>query len=193
MPDNVESENLAENFKPATWVSAEVDSEPRLILCCGSLESGYVFGDRLVQSRKGRQVVVAEPVRCKPCFELEYTATGLKTVVKGFSDATVAIKEACLVTRAYTDSDCAPRLPKLLDLLQDQNTFYIVYEYIDGPDLFDRISSMNGACVPEALVFRWMSDLLHCLKGLQRRGIAHRDLSPEVIFQDCMKGFLRFI
>lgn len=180
MPDYLETDYSADNFKPALWVSTKVDSEPRSILCCESLKSGYVFGDRLVPSKEGRHVVLADFVWCKPRHEVGYAATGLKTVIKGFPDASQAAKEAFIFTRACTDAECAPRLPKLLDFLRGQETFYIVYEYIEGGSLFDRISLMDGACVAEALAFRWMSDLLHCLKGLHREGIAHMDLSPEV-------------
>lgn len=155
--------------------------------------SGYALGDRLVQSREGRQVIVAESVCRKPCHELEYTATGVKIVIKAFSDATLAAKEAFIFKTACTDLECAPRLPKLLDLLEDKEIFYIVYEYIQGGDLFDRVRSMNGACVPETLAYQWMSDLLHCLTGFRRLGIAHMDLSPEVIYKAGKVPFYEFL
>lgn len=191
MPQDLESDHSPRStFKPARRFSAQVDSQPRSILFSDGVDDfGYVLDDHLVQSREGRYVLAGEVVR--PC-DNGYARTGLKIVVKAFSDPNVAAKEASILKWACTDNECALRLPKLLDVLQDQDTFYLVYEFISGGDLFDRIRLMNGACVPEALAVQWMSDLLHCLEGLHRQGIAHMDLSPEVRRYLKTMWFLRF-
>lgn len=176
MPQSLKREDSISTFKLANRVSAQIDSQLRSILFPHGLEEqvlhGYLLGDPLVQSREGRYVLAGEVV-CRNVYDNGYARTGLKIVVKAFSNPTVAAKEASILKRASIDQECALRLPKLLDALQGDDTFYLVYECIEGGDLFDRIRLMNGACVPEALAVQWMSDLLHCLTGLHRQGIAH--------------------
>lgn len=175
-----------EDFQPALWVNGKLESN----ICCpflsfDNLQSGCVFGDYLVPCRKGRYVVVADLVHRydAPSEGGVYRRSGNKVVVKAFTDTTLAAKELRLSRLASLDPENSSRLANVVAHLQDHNTSYILFDYIKGGDLCNRICSMKGTRVPRPVAIQWMSELLHCLKGLRRCGIAHMDLSPEVMRQ----------
>lgn len=172
-----------EDFQPALWINGKVDSN----VCCpflsfDNLKSGCVFDDHLVPCREGRYVAVAEFVHRHetPSEGVVYRRSGNKVVVKAFLDTTLAAKEFFLSRLASFDPESSSRLVHVVAHLKDHNTAYILFDYIEGGDLCSYICSMNGARIPRPVAVQWMADLLHCLKGLHRCGIAHMDLSPEV-------------
>jgi hypothetical protein len=188
----------ANDFEEAVWVSGKVQGSDHSywILAFNNLIRGCIFGRYLAKCRKDRYVSVAELVHRHeaPCKDIVYKRTGVKVVVKAFTNKDLAAKEADAVKWACGDLDNIRRLTRLVVQLRDHNTSYILFDYIEGGDLCTYICSMNGAQIPHPVAIRWMSDLLHCLTGLQRRGIAHMDLSSEVISQvDWLPSLMRVL
>ena len=64
-----------------------------------------------------------------------------------------------------------------LDVFKDDNFLYIIMPYLDGGDLFDRITRGNRITEEEARHF--LSQAIQGMEFLQRAGISHRDLSIE--------------
>lgn len=68
---------------------------------------------------------------------------------------------------------------KVYDVFEDDNTLWIVLEYVEGGELFDIVKS-NGP-IDEACSKRLFCELLNAVQYLHSRNIIHRDLKPENI------------
>mmetsp|Transcript_55482 Transcript_55482/g.154651 ORF Transcript_55482/g.154651 Transcript_55482/m.154651 type:complete len:367 (-) Transcript_55482:189-1289(-) len=68
-------------------------------------------------------------------------------------------------------------ITKLIDFFEEDKFFYVVLEYLDGGELFDRIVKKTFYNEKEArdLVFT----LLMCIRYIHDQNIVHRDLKPE--------------
>ena len=66
---------------------------------------------------------------------------------------------------------------QLMDFYEEDDAFYLVIEYMDGGDVFDRLAALNLYTEKDArdLVER----LLKAVASLHKLGIAHRDLKPQ--------------
>lgn len=76
-----------------------------------------------------------------------------------------------------------PNIVHLIDLLKDDNSYYIVMEDCPNGELFKYIMAKKRLSEDEARSF--MFQILHGLKHLHSNGIVHRDLKPENILLDC--------
>ena len=83
--------------------------------------------------------------------------------------------------------DEARRLAQLMDLpgvvfvrdfFEENNTAYIVMEYLDGMTLSKYLSSPEGSISPE-WVLKAMKPVLASLAKVHKAGIIHRDISPD--------------
>lgn len=71
---------------------------------------------------------------------------------------------------------------QLIDLLKDENFYYVFLEYCVNGELFEYIIDRKKLMEHEAKVF--MKEILLSVQYLHSMGIAHRDLKPENIFLD---------
>lgn len=82
------------------------------------------------------------------------------------------LKEARLATNLKH-----PHIAAVLDFVEDRNTFYMVMEYIDGVSLSEMIQVNGPLGIGSGLDLG--IQVLDALEYLHRRGIVHRDVSPE--------------
>lgn len=104
----------------------------------------------------------------------------IKEVYKGVTgdgaEAKMLVAESNILTRLRH-----PGLPSIVDIINTQQSYLIVMEYIEGVSL-DKILERQGAC-KEADVIKWGSQLcdvlgyLHC----QQPSIIYRDMKPANI------------
>lgn len=76
-----------------------------------------------------------------------------------------------------------PAIVKLFEFYQDKLNFYLITEYIDGGELFDKISKVKTFSEMEAAII--MKQLLSAVVYCHNRKIVHRDLKPENLLLDC--------
>ena len=71
-----------------------------------------------------------------------------------------------------------PNLPSIVDVIEDEDSFIIVMDYIEGRSL-DKIIEENGA-QPEAYVVEWAKQLCDVFGYLHSRtpAIIYRDMKP---------------
>jgi len=73
-----------------------------------------------------------------------------------------------------------PGIVGATDMLSENNTAYLVMEYIEGATLKTVLDSMGGY-IDEAFVLEMMKPLIMSLGVLHRAGILHRDIAPDNI------------
>jgi len=83
-----------------------------------------------------------------------------------------------------------PSIVQVRDFFEENNTAYIVMEYLSGISLQEYL--MRNGVIPAQKVFSYMIPLAHDLDQVHRLGLIHRDISPDNIMlmpDDTLKLF----
>ena len=80
-----------------------------------------------------------------------------------------------------------PEVVDILDFMEENNTAYIVMEFVRGVDLAKYIQSRGGKLSVEE-TFRILKPVMEALATVHKGGIVHRDISPDNIILDPMGG-----
>lgn len=74
-----------------------------------------------------------------------------------------------------------PRIPSLLDYFEENETFYLVQEYVSGSTLQQEIK--RSGPLPEVSVKKFLSEILPVLEYVHNNGVIHRDIKPANIIR----------
>jgi calcium-dependent protein kinase len=74
-----------------------------------------------------------------------------------------------------------PNIVKYYETYEDVKYLYLVMEYCNGGELFDKITSKKTGVFSEIEARSLMKKLLMALNHCHMSGIAHRDIKPENI------------
>ena len=80
-----------------------------------------------------------------------------------------------------------PEIVDIQDFIRENNTAYIIMEYVRGMDLAKYIRLKGGRLSPDE-TFRILRPIMEALAKVHRGGIVHRDISPDNIILDPMGG-----
>ena len=72
-----------------------------------------------------------------------------------------------------------PHIMRIYELMEDEDNYYIVSEFLEGGELFDRIVSLRT--FRESKASYVIYQILLALNYIHKKGIMHRDLKPENI------------
>jgi len=89
--------------------------------------------------------------------------------------------------RALVEFRNVPEIVDILDFVEENNTAYIVMEYIRGMDLASYISKRGGRLSVEE-TFRILRPVMEALATVHKAGIVHRDISPDNIILEPTGG-----
>lgn len=81
-----------------------------------------------------------------------------------------------------------PQIPKLLAHFEQDMSFYLVQEFVDGKNL--AMTMEEEGAFSEAQIWQVLDDLLPVLKFIHDRQIIHRDIKPENIIRRYSDGHL---
>ncbi len=73
-----------------------------------------------------------------------------------------------------------PSIVRVQDFFEDNNTAYIVMEYIEGTNLGELVEQKGGKIPPEEL-FPLVEPLFKAMQTMHEMGLLHRDISPDNI------------
>ena len=140
-----------------------------------SLEIGDVITSKynlIKQIGKGGMgnVVLAESKKLKNKW-------AIKVVKQSYEYAHYILKEAEILEKINH-----PNIPKIVDLLEDENNIYIIESYIEGTVLSEKIRSEGKIDIDTALkYFIELSELIEYLHNVKPNPIIYRDLKPNNI------------
>ncbi len=95
------------------------------------------------------------------------------------------MREARLVSKLQH-----PNIVPLYEAGEDRGLLYLVFEYVDGVSLGERIKSGGPLVVRQAI--DWMIQVLSGIQHAHAQGIVHRDLSPSNLLLD-RNGLIRIM
>ena len=78
-----------------------------------------------------------------------------------------------------------PNVIKLYEFYQDDKNYFLITEYCNGGELFDRI--INTGHFSESIVANYIKQILSVACYCHERHIVHRDLNPENFLLDTTK------
>ncbi|KAJ4825423.1 CBL-interacting serine/threonine-protein kinase 9, partial [Turnera subulata] len=81
-----------------------------------------------------------------------------------------------------------PNVVQIFEVMASKKKIYIVIEFVDGGELFDRIASKGR--LKEAEARSYFQQLINAVDYCHSRGVYHRDLKPENLLLDS-NGFLK--
>ena len=97
-----------------------------------------------------------------------------KDVVKKWKDN--FLEEA----RSLAKCSNLPGVVGVKDFFHENNTVYIVQEYLDGQDLKSYIKARGGK-IPASELIKLMEPVIVALNEVHKKGLIHRDISPDNI------------
>ena len=89
--------------------------------------------------------------------------------------------------RALSQLKDIPEIVGIKDFLEENNTAYIVMEYVQGMDLAHYIQRRGGRLTVDE-TFRILRPVMDALAKVHRFGLVHRDISPDNIILHPMGG-----
>ena len=77
-----------------------------------------------------------------------------------------------------------PEIVQVLDHFQDNNTAYIVMEFLEGETLKDRTARLGR--IPSGELLELLRPVMGAMEAMHQAGIIHRDISPDNLM--CLPG-----
>ncbi|KAM3147294.1 hypothetical protein pb186bvf_000545 [Paramecium bursaria] len=135
----------------------------------GSINNYYSLGKVLGQGAFGK------------VWRVTHKTTGLVRAMKQLKKQSLIKEEE---QRLFSEMNILknldhPHIVKLFELYQDDGSYYLVTEYLQGGELFDRIKKMNYFSENKAADY--IKQILTAVLYCHDQNIVHRDLKPENI------------
>jgi len=154
------------------------------VLGQGGFGITYLAWDDLM----GRCVAVKEFYPNGAVFRRSANSTHVECVTKGVIPHYEYSKERFLrEARALVQFQDIPEIVNIHDFVKENNTAYIVMEFVKGVDLAKYIKRKGGT-LSVGETFRILRPVMEALAKVHKGGIVHRDISPDNIILDPMGG-----
>lgn len=139
----------------------------------------YVGRDMKLEKR-----VVIKETFYSGIFERDCTDKSVENPLKVIYDPEmVSLEEIVFKTQkeclSLSKGEKFTNIVKVYDYIFENNTAYIITEYINGKTLHDRVCSIGKYTWYD--LYSKMKPLMQCLASLHREGLLHRDIKPQNI------------
>ncbi len=92
--------------------------------------------------------------------------------------------------RTMARMDKTPQIVAVRDYFQENNTAYIVMEYVDGTT-FKELVAQKGGKIPASELLPMVEPLFRALESMHALGLIHRDISPDNLMLE--NGMVRLL
>ncbi len=112
----------------------------------------------------------------------ESNATTAMTIYTSTNEASVQKWRDSFIKEARALAKCShlSGVVGVKDFFQENNTAYIILEYLEGTDLKNYVKSQGGKVSVDWLL-KGMEPVIQALEEVHKQGIIHRDISPDNI------------
>ena len=77
-----------------------------------------------------------------------------------------------------------PNIIRLLEVVETENSYYMVMELVSGGDVMHHIMSSKHSCLEEHIVKKYIKQMITAIHYMHEAGIIHRDLKVENLLLD---------
>lgn len=163
------------------WLPAGtvVDGRYRLETVLG--RGGYGITYRAMDTRLDLPVAVKEyyPILWASRF-VAYNGTEVRCIPGHEETFQKGLERFREEARTLAQLTRAPGVVRVTDCFEENQTAYLVMEYLDGKNLKQMASGFGGR-IPAGVLLPAVEELIAALGNVHSRGLIHRDLSPDNI------------
>ena len=77
-----------------------------------------------------------------------------------------------------------PNIIRLLEVVETENSYYMVMELVSGGDVMHHIMNSKNSCLDEPIVKKYVKQIITAIQYMHEAGIVHRDLKVENLLLD---------
>lgn len=147
------------------------------VIGSGGFGITYVGWDRVLNLKVAIKEYFPSGVASRENGDTRINITGATTEEFYREGISKFLEEARLIA-AFREQ---PNIVHIFNFLEENNTAYIIMEYIDGVTLEEYLNKRGEDTLPWNEVVKTTEDLLGVLKEVHLHGIIHRDISPANI------------
>jgi calcium-dependent protein kinase len=141
--------------------------------------------------------ILGQGMSCKVLL-VKQKSTGIKCAMKKMKKSKELPSEKLwkaetkLLRTLSTDSH--PHILKLVDSFSDSSSFYLVTQFCEGGELFDKLASADDELVTEKTTAKYTCQMLKAILHCHKNNIVHRDIKPEnFVFETTSDGSMKLI
>ncbi|KAG0175071.1 hypothetical protein DFQ29_007260 [Apophysomyces sp. BC1021] len=98
-------------------------------------------------------------------------------------------KKELVICEAFTHHLRHKNIVQVFEVSSDDENIYIVMEYVDGGELFEKIRQERK--LPEHVARKWFREIVEAVQYMHNNGLVHRDLKPENVLIDTTTKSIR--
>jgi len=124
-------------------------------------------------------------------YKCIHRVTEIEYAVKIISKAGPCPKKVYREIEVYYQCQESDNILHLVELFEDENNFFLVFELVQGGSLANRLEKSESGVMNENSVRHLVSSISKALFFLHNKGIAHRDIKPDNIllpFDNSLEG-----
>lgn len=162
----------------------------------------YVIGEVIGQggfgiTYKAYDSILENPIAIKEFFPIGFVqrhSDGLKVLpigAQGREFHQYALERYIMEARSLAKYNNHTGVVSVLNYFHENNTAYMIMEYLSGQSLDEWLSSMGGMVQWDEAILK-LNSVMETLKDLHQTSFIHRDISPDNIFL-CDDGTVKLI